>query len=112
MTYESAEDIIKNSKEKRVLNEYAAKNENEGDVDQVKDAREGSNAYQHSEIVLQCECDDRDCEEKIIISTEEYEAVHHNTKQFIVFSKHVKFDIEKVIAKYPNYSLVEKLLAH
>ena len=101
-------ETLKVAVEKRVLNEFGAKILNEERMDKVVDSRRGGRTSEHSEMLFACECDDLTCTKKITMSTEEYKHVHNKTKYFIVTPDHVQFDLEEIIEKFHNYSLVAK----
>lgn len=98
--------------EKRVLNEFSAKILNEERIDQVTESRKGTRLSAHSDMSFNCECDEKGCEEIIMMSSEEYQRVHRKTKQFVVVPPHVRLDIEEVTASFHNFVLVEKFFPH
>jgi hypothetical protein len=97
------------SKDERVLNEFGAKIGNEKKLDEVVDARQEGDKCLHDILPFDCECDDRECDEKISMSTEEYMKVHHRSNNFVVIPSHVRLDIEKVVTSFSNYTTVTKL---
>lgn len=103
---------LKVALEKRLLNEFSAKILNEERIDKVVESRRGSRLSPHSDMSFSCECDAHNCEEIIMMSTEEYQRVHRKTKQFIVVADHVQLDIEEVTASFHNFVLVEKFFPH
>lgn len=98
--------------EKRILNEFGSKILNEERMDRVVASRKGSRLSAHADMTFHCECDDRACGQTIQLSTEEYMHVHSKTKHFIVVPSHVRLDLEKVIAAFNSYVLVEKFFPH
>jgi hypothetical protein len=99
----------KTSKDERVLNEFGAKIGNEKKLDAVVDARSTSEKSLHDIMQFDCECDDRECQEKISMSTEEYVKVHHRSNSFVVIPNHVRLDIEEVVTTFSNYATVTKI---
>jgi len=94
--------------QKRVLNEFSSKILNEERLDKVTESRKTSRLSPHADMAFHCECDDQACTETIMMSTEEYQQVHHKTKQFVVVPAHVRLDIEEIITAFNNYVLVAK----
>jgi hypothetical protein len=99
----------KTSKDERVLNEFGAKIGNEKKLDAVFEARSESEKSLHDTMQFDCECDDRGCQEKISMSTEEYLKVHHGSNNFVVIPSHVRLDIEEVVTTFSNYITVTKI---
>src|ERR1035441_2481899 len=91
------------NKEERVLNEYDAKIENEEKLDTVVEARQDGETTLHDTMPFDCECDDKDCEESILMSTEEYKQVHLKSNKFVVIPSHVHLDIEEIVTSFSNY---------
>lgn len=94
--------------EKRILNEFESKILNEEKLEHVITSRRGNRLSDFSEMLFQCECDDKACTATITISTEEYAGVHHKTKDFIVIPSHVRLDLEEVVNTFTTYVLVTK----
>ena len=57
---------------------------------------------------FQCECSNRDCETRIDLSIEEYEAVRAQSDRFLVAPGHVFPDIERVVERYDHFEVVDK----
>jgi uncharacterized protein (DUF1499 family) len=55
-----------------------------------------------------CECADRGCRGRVVLSREEYEAVRSNPKRFFVINGHVVEDLESVVESHPGYLVIEK----
>jgi hypothetical protein len=55
-----------------------------------------------------CECDDRDCVEKVSATRAEYEAIRAVATQFFVLPGHEDPDIEHVVRKTERFLVVEK----
>lgn len=104
--------VTKVEAEKRILNEFGSKILNEERLDKVVESRKTSRLSPHADMTFHCECDDMDCTETIQLSTEEYQRVHHKTKQFVVVPSHVRLDLEGIITAFNHYVLVEKFFPH
>jgi hypothetical protein len=61
-----------------------------------------------SPIDFSCECGDRACAEQIAMTVGEYEALRAEATHFAVVPGHEVPDIERVVARHPNYVVVEK----
>lgn len=96
------------SKYRRVQNEFRTKDINESKVDHVNEFRDIPNKSSHTLMSFKCECDNETCQETIQMSTEEYEHVHRNSRKFVVIPEHVSLDIEKVVAAFSGFVIVEK----
>jgi hypothetical protein len=96
------------TKQKRVLNEFDTKIENEEKLDTVVEARELGEGSLHDIMPFDCECDDKGCVQTISMSTEEYKRVHLKTNNFVVVPSHVQLDIEEIITSFSNYAIVAK----
>jgi hypothetical protein len=58
---------------------------------------------------LVCECADALCMERVgQLTISEYEAVRGDPRRFIIAAGHESLDVEKVVERRPNYSIVEK----
>jgi len=55
-----------------------------------------------------CECSDPDCRARIKLSSDEYQELHRNKRQFVVTQGHYIPPIEKVIREYKDFAVVEK----
>lgn len=71
---------------------------------------EGFTPLETTEIPLHfyCECSDKDCRERIIMSPEHYAKVHKAKRRFIILPGHETSGIEKVVKRTRNYFVVEK----
>jgi len=56
-----------------------------------------------------CECADIACVERIELTLRQYEAVRRNPRQFIVRPGHELTDEERVVERYDDYLVVEKI---
>jgi hypothetical protein len=100
---------VRNSIDRRVLNEFASKILNEERLSAMSDISDrGKRLSEFATMLFHCECDDKKCDQYIAMSTEEYTKMHTKTKQFVVVNAHVRIDIEKVVEHFNSYSLVEK----
>lgn len=98
--------------DKRILNEFGSKILNEERLEHIMESRRGTRLSAHSDATFRCECDASACNETIQMSTEEYQRIHHKTKQFVVVPGHVRLDLEKIITAFNNFVLVEKFFPH
>jgi hypothetical protein len=55
-----------------------------------------------------CECGDGDCTHPVSLTLVEYEDVRSRGTHFAVVPGHVAPDIERVVASYPRFAVVEK----
>jgi hypothetical protein len=55
-----------------------------------------------------CECGDRDCEDLVSLTFDEYEAVRGDSRRFAVAPGHVFAETEHVVAGNDRYEVVEK----
>jgi hypothetical protein len=58
-----------------------------------------------------CECSNLECDARIRIGLEDWEAVHRTPDQFTLRHGHEMPEIERVIAETPDYVVVEKLIS-
>jgi hypothetical protein len=56
-----------------------------------------------------CECDDAACTDRIATTIEAYEEVRAEGAQFIVADAHVNDDVERVVERTKDFTLVEKV---
>jgi hypothetical protein len=56
-----------------------------------------------------CECDDAACTDRIATTIETYEDVRADGAQFIVADNHVNDDVERVVERTEDFTLVEKV---
>lgn len=108
MNDKTAGDTLKVPIEKRILNEFGAKILNEERLEKVIQSRRGTRNSEHADMLFACECDDKECSDTILMSTEEYKHVHRQTKHFIVIPSHVRLDLEEIITAFAGYTLVAK----
>ncbi len=59
-------------------------------------------------IRFKCECSDENCDERIPLILEEYQAIHRNRDTFIVMPGHQVEPIEIVLVKNVDYNVVKK----
>jgi hypothetical protein len=58
-----------------------------------------------------CECGDVLCRQPIHLSDREYEAVRDDPTYFAIALNHENPEIDRVVAEYPRYAVVQKTLA-
>ena len=59
-------------------------------------------------VAFYCECSDRDCTERILITAQEFENVREHDAQFLVRPDHDVPSVEIVVTRTPLYLIVEK----
>ena len=72
----------------------------------------GMRQVQHRPEMLEfvCECGDRNCEEHVRLTLEEYEAVRTDSRRFAVVPGHVFEEVERVVGGTDGrYEIVEKI---
>jgi hypothetical protein len=60
-------------------------------------------------ILLRCECASLDCQSRIEIGLDEYDAVREHSDRFVLCDGHEQPEIERVIERRDGYVVVEKL---
>jgi hypothetical protein len=60
------------------------------------------------ELDLVCECGDASCAERIRMTRDQYETLRADPHHFAVHAGHAKPPVERVVASYAGYDLVEK----
>lgn len=94
---------------KRMLNQFEAKILNEQSSDKVTERRRGAQVSDHSDMLFSCECDTQDCQESILLSTQEYAQVHSRNLHFVVVPAHVRLGFEEVLSSFAGYCVIKKL---
>lgn len=56
-----------------------------------------------------CECDDAACTDRILTTIDAYEDVRADGAQFIVAAAHVNDEVERVVERTEDFTLVEKV---
>ena len=59
-------------------------------------------------VAFYCECANRDCTERILITAQEFENVREHDAQFLVRPEHEVPSVEIVVTSTPLYRVVEK----
>ena len=97
------------SKARRVKNEELFYQLNNRVKETAKELILQSNTHKE-DILLKfaCECSDVNCIQKIELDVVAFEQIHSVDNQYIVISGHEQLDIEDVIKKLPEYSIVKK----
>ena len=60
---------------------------------------------------IACECDDISCVEMIEIAPDDYRAVREEPRRFVILFEHINEDIEFVVQRSAEYTVVEKIAA-
>jgi hypothetical protein len=55
-----------------------------------------------------CECGDRACQERVLLTIAEYAAIRATPVRFVVLPGHVWAEAERVVEKHAGYVVVEK----
>ena len=74
--------------------------------ERIRDVNENGAAASETEFV--CECGDSDCMKPVRLTLGEYEEVRGNPRHFAVLPGHEVLDVEKVVASYERFAVVEK----
>ena len=75
--------------------------------DRIEDTAD-QQARSRDPVAFYCECSDRDCTERILISADEFENVREHDAQFLVRPDHEVPSVEIVVTRTPLYLVVEK----
>jgi len=59
-------------------------------------------------IAFHCECSDENCQARVPLTLEQYERLHKSKAQFVLAKGHIEPKVEKVKARTPNFTVVEK----
>lgn len=89
------------TKRRLVHNEEVFKAVNE----EVKEAHAEDDADRTAFV---CECADRSCAERVLLSAGEYRAVRADPRRFVVAPGHTVPELERVVERHPGYDVVEK----
>jgi hypothetical protein len=60
------------------------------------------------EMTIVCECGNVDCIERVTLTTDRYEALRSDPRQFVVLPMHVYTDVETVLSRAGSYWIVRK----
>jgi hypothetical protein len=91
------------SREERVArNEALFREVNE----RIRDVSENGTTDSETEFV--CECGDPECTKPVRLTFREYEDVRRNPKHFAILPGHDVADVEKIVARYDGFAVVEK----
>jgi hypothetical protein len=89
------------SREERIAhNEAWARSLNERRAEWVRDRDE--------RMEFRCECFDRDCPERVLLSTDEWRSARAEPNRFVVAPGHVAENSEAVVKAHDRFWLVEK----
>lgn len=64
--------------------------------------------HDDAKIAFNCECSDKACDQRILLTLKEYAQLHQNFARFIIVKGHEEPKVEQVVASTPNVSIVEK----
>lgn len=91
-----------------VENEKLARKKNRNAAQALKKYFKRLKSIDHAALEFNCECFDKTCEERVVLSIEEYQNIHKRGDRFVIWKNHDLSAIEKVIARKNNYAIVEK----
>lgn len=104
-------------KQRQVENEAVFREANERVQHELKELTQTAVDHGHADILekgdldlhFMCECSNEECKERIMLSYNTYTSLHRNRRHFLIKPGHDTPAIEKIVAKTPEYSIVEKL---
>jgi hypothetical protein len=70
---------------------------------------ESADRFGSEDAAFVCECDDASCTDRIATTLEAYEEARTHGAQFIVADDHVNDDVERVVERTDDFTLVEKV---
>jgi hypothetical protein len=76
--------------------------------DRIEGAADQQTPPDREPVAFYCECSDRDCTERILITADEFENVREHDAQFIIRPGHEVPSVEKVVTRTDLYLVVEK----
>jgi hypothetical protein len=90
--------------DEEVRNEVRSRDRNEW----IEDVR-GSNGDAAAAEVYLCECGDRDCSQRILLTRPEYEAVRGYATRFALARDHENPEVDQLVSEGGRYTVVEKM---
>jgi hypothetical protein len=76
---------------------------------EINDARDQSHEGPSAQnLTFVCECSDRGCDERIVLSASEYEQIRESPNRFIVVPGHEIPEIERIVEERGAFDVVEK----
>jgi hypothetical protein len=70
---------------------------------------ESAGRFGSDDAAFVCECDDASCTDRIATTIEAYEEARADGAQFLVTDDHVNDDVERVVERTTDFTLVEKV---
>jgi hypothetical protein len=70
---------------------------------------ESAGRFGSDDAAFVCECDDASCTDRIATTIEAYEEARADGAQFMVADNHVNDDVERVVERTTDFTLVEKV---
>lgn len=109
---------MKLSDKKKVENEAVFRQKNEAIEQGLAELKEQAvedksipiPAHEDLSLYFYCECADENCKERIFLTLSDYQKLHKNRRKFIVLPGHEVVEVEKVVNKKKQYSIVEKFI--
>lgn len=103
--------------EKRLAeNELVFRQTNEEVQRGLRELREHAIEDGHASIAVRediplyffCECANERCDKRILLPANTYRDIHQNSSQFVVLPGHNVPEVERIVARTPEYMIVEK----
>lgn len=63
-----------------------------------------------AQLLFNCECSDEDCRQRVTLKPSRYNEIHQHRDRFVIVRGHEVKEIEKVIEKEAEFSIVEKFM--
>jgi hypothetical protein len=76
--------------------------------DRIEDSADEQTPPDREPVAFFCECSDRDCTDRILITADEFENVREHDAQFIIRPGHEVPSVEIVVTRTDLYLVVEK----
>ncbi|HET6924297.1 MAG TPA: hypothetical protein VFH39_00515 [Candidatus Saccharimonadales bacterium] len=93
---------------KQLINaELATRSFNHEAKEVIKD-HNPADAVKDLVLSFHCECSDRNCEERVPLTLQQYEDIHRNRAHFVLAPGHEEPRVEKVKATSSSHTVVEK----
>lgn len=74
----------------------------------LEDATEDAGALPDDPLEILCECGEPACDSKLTLTISEYEEAHGQRDRFIVVPEHEDPQMERVVVRRNQYSVVDK----
>jgi hypothetical protein len=74
----------------------------------ARDAAGRATQRESPEVEFYCACGREHCDDTILLTVAEYEAIHRLPHRFVVVPGHETEAVERVVERHPGYLVVEK----